>query len=280
MKKLLKKTRLYRYLRKTNDAANIIKDLQNENLNLKRRIDEYHFVIDSKIEELRSLIIQNNRISNENLFATKFHDSSKNSQWLNIPLSLSSGAIGYPYAYILFRILDEIKPEKILEMGMGQSTKIINEYVKRNKNINYDIVEHDQNWIEFFKTNTNMAEISNIHLLENYKRKYNGTELNAYINFDKEFKGYKFDLISIDGPVGVGQEYSRMDIIDLIPECLENRFIILLDDCERIGEMRTIEILEEKLKKSNIKFYSGYQYWGTTSTYICVSEDLEFLCHI
>jgi hypothetical protein len=34
------------------------------------------------------------------------------------------------------------------------------------------------------------------------------------------------------------------------------------------------------LKSNGIKYWSGYQYWGITSVYICVSDDLEFLCHI
>ena len=128
--------------------------------------------------------------------------------------------------------------------------------------------------------NTKLSEMQNIHLLKNYKKEYNGTKLNAYENFEKKFKNMTFDLISIDGPVGVDQEYSRMDILDILPNCLEKRFIILLDDCERIGEQRTIQLIEQKLYENNIQFHSGYQYWGTTSVYICVSEDLEFLCHI
>ena len=38
--------------------------------------------------------------------------------------------------------------------------------------------------------------------------------------------------------------------------------------------------LEEKLKQNNIKYKSGYHYWGINNVYICVSENLEFLCHI
>ena len=71
-----------------------------------------------------------------------------------------------------------------------------------------------------------------------------------------------------------------MDILDIIPGCLEKQFVILIDDCERIGEKHTIELLEEKLRENKIDFHSGYQYWGVTSVYICVSNDLEFLCHI
>jgi hypothetical protein len=236
--------------------------------------------MEQKLDSLNEKLDKNNRISNENLYATIFHDTIKNSKWLNISLSLSSGAIGYPFAYILYRTLDEIKPKKILETGMGQSTKIITEYVRSHENVIHDIVEHDENWIEFFKNNTDMCRFQNVHILKNYKKRYNNTELNAYKNFKEEFKGKKFDLISIDGPVGVGQDYSRMDILDILPQCLEKKFIILMDDCERVGEQRTINLLEAKLKSNGIKYCSGYQYWGITSVYICVSDDLEFLCHI
>ena len=41
-----------------------------------------------------------------------------------------------------------------------------------------------------------------------------------------------------------------------------------------------IEMLEEKLRKNNIEFRTGYQYWGVNTVYVCTSEDLEFLCHI
>ncbi len=272
MKKLLKKTKLYRLYSNTNK----INETNNRIIELEQKLIQSQ----EQINNLNDLLIKNLKISNENLFATIFHDTIKNSNWFNIPLSLSSGAIGYPFAYILYRILDEIEPKNILETGMGQSTKIITEYVKSHKKVKHDVVEHDKEWIEFFKTNTNMSEFQNIHLLKNYKRKFNGCELNAYKNFREEFKNKKFDLITIDGPVGVGQEYSRMDILDIVPECLEDKFIILIDDSERIGEQRTIQMLEEKLDNNKIKFYSGYQYWGTTSVYICVSKDLEFLCHI
>ncbi len=272
MKKILKKTKLYNWYAN----ANKINETNLRISELERKVMQSQ----EQIKCLNDFVIKNLKIANENLFATIFHDTIKNSEWLNIPLSLSSGAIGYPFAYILYRILDEIEPKHILETGMGQSTKIITEYVKSHKNVGHDVVEHDKEWIEFFKTNTNMSEFQNIHLLKNYKKKFKGIELNAYKNFKEEFKGQKFDLITIDGPVGVGQEYSRMDILDIIPDCLEQKFIILIDDCERVGEQRTIELLEQKLEDNKIKFHKGYQYWGVTSVYICVSDDLEFLCHI
>ena len=270
----IKKTKIYKMYR------NImrVEEVNSSVFELNKKIEEQNRIL----KEIEKQNEKNLRIGNENLFATIFHDTIKNSKWFDIPLSLSSGAIGYPYAYILYRILDEIRPKKILETGLGQSTKIITEYVKyfEKDGIKHDVVEHDENWIDFFRANTKLSDIQNIHLLKNYQREYNGYKLNAYKNFKKEFQGKKFDLISIDGPVGYGQEYSRMDILDIIPGCLEKQFVILIDDCERIGEKHTIELLEEKLRENKIDFHSGYQYWGVTSVYICVSNDLEFLCHI
>lgn len=247
----------------------------------------------NEIKELKEQINQNNqeinnlksqldlvlRNTNELVYSNIFHDTIKHSKWFDAPLSLNLWAIGYNFAYILYRVLDDINPKNILELGLGQSTKITSSYAKYYKNITHDIVEHNKNWIDFFEKNVTISNLSKIHLLENYKRKYNNTELNAYKEFKKEFKDKKYDLIIIDAPVG-GTEYSRMDILDIIPECLNRSFVILLDDCERIGEQRTIQLLEEKLHKNNIEFCTSYSFSGRTDVYLCVSKDLEFLCTV
>ena len=163
------------------------------------------------------------------LYASILRDSTKNDSWLNTNLSLSGWAIGYPFAYILYRVLDDFKPKKILELGLGQSTKITCDYVNSHKNIIHDIVDHNQEWIDFFKENYDISKCQHMHLLENYKKEYNGTKLNAYKKFKTEFSKSKFDLIVIDGPVESGQEYSRMEVLDIVLSCLEKSFVILLE---------------------------------------------------
>lgn len=253
-----------------------VQAMKNQNQKEEEKIEE----MNSRLENLSKDIQFIKNQTNEILFAEIFHDTTKNSTWFHKDLSLSSGAIGYPLAYILYRTLNDIHPKSILELGLGQSTKIITEYVKANPKVTHDVVEHNPEWIDFFKRGTDLQEIQKIHYLPNYKRTFKGCEVNAYKNFKKEFASSKFDFILIDGPVGWGQEYSRLDILDILPQCLNSSFVIILDDCERIGEKRMMEMLEEKLYNHKIKYKTGYQYWGTTSVYICVSEDLEFLCHI
>lgn len=119
----------------------------NEIHELKTKIDNNS----RNMDDLYNMLNKVKRNTDEIVFANIFHDTIKNSEWFNIPLSLSSGAIGYNMAYIIYRTLNDIKPKKILELGLGQSTKIINEYAKYFKNIEHDIVEHNKEWIDFFE---------------------------------------------------------------------------------------------------------------------------------
>lgn len=135
---MFKKTKLYKVYKNIIEINKIKDDIEE----LKRNLDEFN----TSIKEVKDLSEKNNKLNSEIYYANVFHDSIKNSEWLNITLSLSSRAIGYPFAYILFKTLDVIKPKKILELGLGQSTKIITEYVNHFDNISHDIVEHNQEW--------------------------------------------------------------------------------------------------------------------------------------
>lgn len=52
----------------------------------------------------------------------------------------------------------------------------------------------------------------------------------------------KFDVISIDAPIGTDLEYSRRDVLELLPDILEKDFVILMDDANRQGERNTIAL--------------------------------------
>lgn len=284
MSKLKEKSKIYKVYKNINTSERILQYLlsviekQNEEISI---LKECAITNEKTLEEMNVKINDIYGLANENNYAHIFHDSIKNCEWLKTDLSLSAWAIGYPFAYILFRILEDFKPKKILETGLGQSSKIINDYANNFKDVSYDIVEHDELWIEVFKKNYKSTNThQEFHLLKSEKKKFKDGYTNKYKDFKKELSGKKFNFISIDGPVGAGMDYSRTDIIDIIPECLEKSFVILLDDVERIGEQRTIYYLQEKLTKNNIEFSCGYLYHGKSHVYICTSMDLEYLCHV
>ena len=104
-------------------------------------------------------------------WAQIYNSTIQNSNWLE-DKSVSPGrwAVGYNYLYVLYRILDDIRPSHILELGLGQSTKIIGQYAAfcgLPEQIEHVVVEHDDEWKQFF--------------FRRNKSKYKG----CYIAFDR-----------------------------------------------------------------------------------------------
>lgn len=231
--------------------------------------------------------IQRNRaISREILWSNIFHDTIKGSNWLqNQAFSPGRAAIGYPTLYALYRILDEFQPRSILELGLGQSTKMIGSYVKwkeqKGDECKHIVVEHDKNWIEFFKNSfalSKSTEIIQMDLIKPILDWENGTQIlvNMYKDFGATLTDKVFDLIFIDGPFG-SDGVSRIDIIDLLPECLSDSFILMLDDAERNGEQNTLKMITNVLNENNIQYARNY-YSGEKATAIITSENLHFYC--
>lgn len=225
------------------------------------------------IETYQNSIIRTEKISRECLWRDIFIDTVNGYEWYKVgSISLGRWAIGYNYAYVLARVLDSLAPSQILEMGLGQSSKIINSFCM---NVHggvkyYDIVEQDKNWIDFFRL-TGLAENVNIYQTDIV----NMGGVYVYDKFDEVIKGKKYQLISIDGPWG-SKDISRIDIIEHIPACLAEDFVILMDDYNRSGEQKSVSKLEEKLKSEKIEYYKAV-YESECDMCLIVSAKYRFL---
>lgn len=114
-------------------------------------------------------------VARENEWAAIFNNTIYNSSWLK-DRSFSPGrwAVGYQFLYVMYRILNEVKPKSILELGLGQSTRMIAQYVRASSDVNHYVVEHDPGWIEFFSNNFAVPESTTIVQLPWDFRPYNG----------------------------------------------------------------------------------------------------------
>lgn len=72
------------------------------------------------------------------------------------------------------------------------------------------------------------------------------------------------------------KDYSRIDVLGLMPQILNKSFVLLLDDFNRIAEQRTAHVMEETLKSSGISYAKGI-YSGLKKTLILCSSDNHFL---
>lgn len=93
-------------------------------------------------------------INNELKYAFIFNDTIKNSSWLDkTDFSLVNSAANYSFMYSLYRILNEDRPKNILELGLGQTTKLTSQYANHFDDVKLTVFETDEDWIEVFSEN-------------------------------------------------------------------------------------------------------------------------------
>lgn len=246
-----------------------------------------NFEIEEKIKNMETMILNGIGIQKEILWANIFHDTIRGSKWLpeKMPFSPGRWALGYPGLYLLYRALNEMRPRSILELGLGQSTQLTGNYVKyQNQSGNmcrHYVVEDNENWIRFFQNNNSIPKETDIIHMNMKEVEFDiniigKTKVNMYEGFKEKLEGEKFDLIFIDAPWG-SEEYSRIDVANILPDCLEDRFMIIVDDCNRIGELRSLRLMQDILNENGISYRQGI-YEGEKATVCLVSSDLEFMC--
>ena len=216
--------------------------------------------------------------SGEAVWASVFHDAIENCSWLkDRKFFPGRWAVGYPALYAIFRVLENFRPKKILELGLGQSTRIIGQYASAYEDVLHTVVEADPNWIDFFKNDFELSSNTKVQNLEYVMLPYQEKEVRQYKDFEKTFKKQKFDFIFIDAPFGGDMtDFSRVDVLQLLPFCLEKSFVIMLDDFNRPQEQATAAEIEKLLKDNSISFCRGV-YSGQKQTVLFCSDDIKFL---
>lgn len=224
------------------------------------------------------------QISSEDLLAFEtqnahiFHNLVNNSNWCFrrdfIPIK---AAANYSLLCILYIVLDYFKPQKILELGLGQTSKLTSQYAQNKcKSAIVNIIEHDQEWIEYFssqfKTSANVKVIKK----DIIEFELNGVPSKKYEDLSDVVQDDKYNLILIDGPFGKDLKYPRTNILDLIPNNLADDFIIILDDVQRPGEMNTAKLLSKLLNANGIKYHKKFRY-GLKTQCILASESCKFV---
>ena len=233
-----------------------------------------------QLADIRNTSLVMGRDISEAVWAEIYNSTITKSRWLkDKAFSPGRWAVGYPYLYVMYRILNEVQPQNILELGLGQSTKMIGQYTSYYKRVHHQVVEHDPEWIDFFKKNYSLSERTKLIQLNREFVSYKEAEkVRVFKDFSQTFKGQKFDFISIDAPLGGDmKEYARIDVLQMIPTCLAEDFIIMIDDCERSGEAHTVMEMERVLQENQILYKKG-KYSGKKDCIVIASNALKFVC--
>jgi hypothetical protein len=219
----------------------------------------------------------NDKELQELMNAQLFRGIIEDCEWLKYKsFAPGSWAMDNAALYTMFRILNDVKPNNILEFGLGQSSKMVHQYATFSKDATALTIEHDHDWIKFFRNGIPKYINFNIKQFDEQIVNYNGFETLSYKNMEEIFTEKEYDFIIVDGPFG-SEHFSRSQIIDIVKNGLPKRFCIFLDDSERNGESETIEMICKILNDSGITFLKT-DYLGEKNQHtIIYSEDLKFL---
>ncbi|MBR3874039.1 MAG: hypothetical protein IKJ26_07685 [Clostridia bacterium] len=231
------------------------------------------------IEEIKLKTIEGQRFASEAVWAQIFKDTILDSKWLvNKTFSPGRWAAGYPYLYALYRVLNEAKPKRILELGLGQTTRMIAQYASAYPDIKYFVVENDPSWIKFFKNAYEKLDNTEIVQLDLEMIQFKGVDnVRTYKGFAERFENQQFDLICIDAPwAGDMLHYGRIDILSILPFCLSDNFVIVVDDYDRKTEQRTVIEIIKCLENNEIPYKKGL-YRGKRDTALLCAKDQGFL---
>ncbi len=231
-------------------------------------------------ELLQQMINENKKSLDELKWANIFNSTISGSEWLT-KKSLSPGrwAARYPFLYVLYRVLDDINPNSILEFGLGESSKITYQFIaNKKKDSSLKIIENNTDFASFFyKHYYNLASFVTILPLKKILVK--NFECLVYDNLIASLEDKKFDLVIVDGPWG-SKRYSRYQIIDIVDNnMLSENFVIIFDDTDRPGEYDTLNDLKALLKAKNISYVLN-TFSGEKETTIICSEKFFFLTTI
>ncbi len=212
-------------------------------------------------------------------FADLFHDTTLQTAWLkDKSFTCFRGAANYSFLYTLFRVLDNANPQTILEMGMGQTSKLTTQYAAfKHPEARLDIVENDKNWIDLYSAQLAKGDNIRIHHQELEFFTVNGIACRKYADMTPIVQDTKYQLIVVDGPFGADQPQPRTNIIGLIDNNnLADDFVIIFDDAERAGEQDTIRKTKQKLSEKGIKFVEDKR-TGIKTQILLLSESRSFI---
>lgn len=191
---------------------------------------------------------------------------------------------------LLYKVLRLCRPAAVLELGSGQTTKLLAAYYHEDPRRLVVTLEENQAWGNLVLpeiTRAGACHEYRVAALERRRFRCAGSgrevEVSWYRNTE-DLATRKFDLILVDGPSAPpgsrgAAGYARAGFLQYLPGLLKESFVIILDDCDRHGEHATVGLLEEMLRSLRIAFVR-FDVQGTKTQSVVCSPDRAFLAYV
>lgn len=205
-----------------------------------------------------------------------YHDSIRGKSYLeNLSVNIGRWAGNYSFFYVLNRILHDYKPKRIIEFGLGESSKYVSTcldaFLLDSEHI---IIEQNKDWLNTFNEKFQLSKRSQVQIFPLIQKEINKFRVNYYNNLTETISD-KFDFYIVDGPFG-SERYSRYNIVELAEKFTEDdEFIVMIDDCQRKGEKDTFNDLVKLFESKNIEIFTS-SYGGVKTVNLIATRKYRF----
>lgn len=162
-------------------------------------------------------------------------------------------AANYSMLYLLTRALTELPVRRIVELGTGQSTILIDRLrAREGVHVAY---EQSEFWAQTVAARAPTCQIVHSPLV---------TKTFDDVSYDGfgALQMVPFDLLLVDGPVGT-DHVSRYDCVPLVAGNETSEFMVIFDDACRPGEQETVAALQTVFARKGLDVRVKYLASGT-----------------
>ena len=201
----------------------------------------------------------------------------------DVPDFFADGAAGTPSLQLYsLKILLFCRPKAILELGSGQTTKLLSHYARQHPEVYVLTLEQSEAWADRVKDQI-AHDYRYVPLApKTFTCRGTGERVTTRWYADvPDLATRKFNYILVDGPDlgGLGTDYtaySRGGVLEYMPSMLAESFVVMFDDAERAGEQMTIAAFKRILDASRVR-YASFVIHGIKEQVIICSPDWAFL---
>jgi predicted O-methyltransferase YrrM len=145
--------------------------------------------------------------------------------------------------FLTLRCVQLHRPARVLDLGAGQ-TSLLLDALAADHPMEIHTIEGDPGWHADISERVRHA----VHLCPVEARRRGSNSFSAY-RLPSVLLHDPFDLILVDGPGGA-RRFGRAGVLDVIPDTLSPRGVVVFDDADRRGERDTIAAAEARLAEA------------------------------
>lgn len=168
---------------------------------------------------------------------------------LDLPAYPVRSAATYSYLYLLLRTAQELEGLRILELGAGLSTVLLQKLAAQ---FGFEVtsLEHDEQWVDRLRA----QGVDSILHADLVQRTLLGHQALVYDSSVMDHSR-RFNVLLVDGP-RKSRRRSRWTALEYIENWLDEDFMIIFDDAERPGELDTISASLRLLDQRGVAYGS------------------------